>query len=48
MQDPGVAVSYGIEHELVRWSLGLSNLKQLLDAAVTEQAAIQSGERISN
>ena len=32
-QYPGVAASYGIEHEKVRWQLSLHNLKHLLHAA---------------
>ncbi len=35
-QYPGVAASYGIEHEQVRWQLSLHNLKHLLQAAEAE------------
>ena len=36
-QDPGVAFSYGIEMERVRWTLGLANLNQVLDLAHSQQ-----------
>ena len=36
-QYPGVAASYGIEHEKVRWQLSLHNLKHLLHAAEEEE-----------
>lgn len=39
-QYPGVAASYGIEHEKVRWQLSLHNLKHLLQAADEEEAAV--------
>ncbi|EWM22673.1 hypothetical protein Naga_100023g16 [Nannochloropsis gaditana] len=35
-QYPGVAASYGIEHEQVRWQLSLHNLRHLLQAAGAE------------
>lgn len=36
-QYPGVAASYGIEHEQVRWQLSLHNLKHLLQAAEEDE-----------
>jgi len=41
-----VAVSYGIEHEQVRWGLGLHNLKHLLDAAAEQRTAIAEGSNL--
>ena len=35
-QYPGVAFSYGIEMELVRWILGIANLNQVLQEAMRE------------
>jgi hypothetical protein len=37
-QYPGVAFSYGIEMEHVRWMLGMSNLEHVLKAAVEDEA----------
>lgn len=36
-QDPGVEFSYGIEMEHVRWVLGMSNLKVILDQAYKQE-----------
>lgn len=36
-QDPGVQFSYGIEMEHVRWMLGMSNLKVVLDEAYKQE-----------
>ena len=36
-QDPGVEFSYGIEMEHVRWMLGMSNLKVVLDEAYKQE-----------
>ena len=36
-QDPAVEFSYGIEMEHVRWMLGMSNLKAVLQGAVAQQ-----------
>jgi hypothetical protein len=38
VQSPGVAVSYGIEHEPVRWHLALHNLRHILDHAANANA----------
>lgn len=38
-QDPGVAFSYGIEMEKVRWVLGIANMHQILRAAKKEEVA---------
>mmetsp|Transcript_37509 Transcript_37509/g.82121 ORF Transcript_37509/g.82121 Transcript_37509/m.82121 type:complete len:394 (+) Transcript_37509:116-1297(+) len=35
--DPGVSFSYGIEHEKVRWLLGMSNLDAVLQLAEKQQ-----------
>ena len=43
-QNPGVAVSYGIEHEHVRWQLSLHNLKHILEAA-EQNSGTQSREK---
>lgn len=40
-QDPGVAFSYGIEMERSRWSLGMANLKAVVDAA-WDQSSLKS------
>jgi hypothetical protein len=40
-QYPGVAASYGIEHEKVRWQLSLHNLKHLLQAAEADAREAQ-------
>jgi len=42
-QDPAVEFSYGIEMEHVRWMLGMSNLKTVLEGAVDQKI---SGERL--
>jgi len=41
-QDPGVAFSYGIEMEYVRWSLGLANLSQVLDEVQKEKGHLNN------
>ena len=38
-QDPAVEFSYGIEMEQVRWMLGMSNLKVVLESAVYQKSS---------
>ena len=44
-QDPAVEFSYGIEMEHVRWMLGMSNLKTVLEGAVDQKLSL-SGESL--
>jgi len=37
-QDPGVEFSYGVEMERVRWLLGICNLNQVLDEALSQRS----------
>jgi len=43
-QCPGVAFSCGVEVEFLRWTLGMTNLKAVLQEAVAQQHAKDQGE----
>jgi len=47
-QDPGVAFSYGIEMEHVRWALGMVNIDKILDAASQQSIIVNEDEKIGH
>jgi len=47
-QDPGVAFSYGIEMEHVRWALGMVNIDKILDAASQQSNIVNEDEKIGH